>query len=226
MKIMELKDISKEYKNGAVVTPALSHITLSVEAGEFIAVMGASGSEKTTLLNILGCMDAPTAGAYYFKGQCLSEWKEKQLSAIRGHKISFVFQNFALIDDYTVYENVEIPLLKRNIPRHTRKEMTERALRAVGISDLSRKHPPHISGGQKQRAAIARAIVCGADVILADEPTGALDSRTGTGIMRIFSELNQSGKTIILITHDGKTAAYADRIIQLADGRIVNDEKI
>ena len=226
MQMIELKEISKEYRNDVVVTPALVNINLSIGSGEFIAVMGASGSGKTTLLNILGCMDVPTSGSYTFNGECLSALKEKQLSTIRGHKISFVFQNFALIDDYTVFENVEIPLLKRHIPKNARKKMVADALGAVGISDLSKKRPTHISGGQKQRVAIARAVACGADVILADEPTGALDSKTGAEIMGIFSELNRNGKTIILITHDDKIAAYAKRIIKISDGRITNDEAI
>lgn len=226
MAMIELKQIAKEYRSDAVVTPALSDIDLKMEAGEFIAIMGASGSGKTTLLNIIGCMDAPTAGTYLFDGRDLSHAKEKQLSSIRGRRIAFVFQHFALIDDYTVFENVEVPLLKQAMSRAERKKRVLTALEAVGILELARKKPTHISGGQKQRAAIARAIACGAEVILADEPTGALDSKTGKEIMGIFSELNATGKTIILITHDPQIASYAKRLITIQDGRILSDEQI
>lgn len=226
MAMVELKQISKEYRSDAVVTPALSDINLKIEAGEFIAIMGASGSGKTTLLNIIGCMDAPTAGTYLFDGMDLSRAKENQLSSIRGRKIAFVFQHFALIDDYTVFENVEVPLLKQAMTKAERKKSVLTALEAVGIPELAKKKPTHISGGQKQRAAIARAIACGAEVILADEPTGALDSKTGKEIMWIFSELNARGKTIILITHDAQIASYAKRMITIQDGRILSDEQI
>ena len=226
MEIIELKHIAKEYRSDSVVTPALSDIDLSIEKGEFIAIMGASGSGKTTLLNIIGCMDVPTFGTYFFDGVELSREKEKILSSIRGKRIAFVFRHFALIDDYTVFENVEIPLLKQPIPKSERKKKVTNALKTVGITDLSKKKPTHISGGQKQRAAIARAIACGAEVILADEPTGALDSKTGKEIMGIFSELNASGKTVILITHDTQVASYAKRLITIRDGRILSDEKI
>lgn len=226
MAIIELKHISKEYRSDAIVTPALSDIDLKIEAGEFVAVMGASGSGKTTLLNIIGCMDIPTAGTYLFDGMDLSRRKEKQLSSIRGKRIAFVFQHFALIDDYTVFENVEVPLLNQGISKSERKKKVQSALKTVGILELAKKKPIHISGGQKQRVAIARAIACGADAILADEPTGALDSKTGKEIMQIFSELNAAGKTIILITHDRQIASYANRLITIQDGRILKDEQI
>lgn len=226
MALIELKNISKEYRNDMVVTSALSGVDLCVDAGEFVAVMGTSGSGKTTLLNIVGCMDVPTSGIYLFNQEDLSRVREKKLSSIRGYNVSFVFQHFALIDDYTVYENVEVPLIKRPISRSARKKMVLDALNTVGILKLAKKKPSHISGGQKQRVAIARAIACGADVILADEPTGALDSATGKEIMRIFVELNEAGKTIILITHDRQIASYAHRLITIQDGRIQNDESI
>ena len=188
--------------------------------------MGASGSGKTTLLNIIGCMDIPTTGTYLFDGMDLSLSRERQLSSIRGKRIAFVFQHFALIDDYTAFENVEVPLIKQNYAKAERKKKVLSALKAVGISELARKRPVHISGGQKQRVAIARAIACGADIILADEPTGALDSKTGKEIMRLFSDLNNAGKTIILITHDRQIASYAKRLITIQDGRILKDEQI
>ncbi len=226
MAIIELKHITKEYRTGVVVTPALSDINLKIEAGEFVAIMGASGSGKTTLLNIIGCMDIPTAGTYLFDSKDLSREKEKLLSLVRGKRTAFVFQHFALIDDYTVFENVEVPLMKQAISKAERKKKVMSALKTVGISELAGRKPIRISGGQKQRAAIARAIACGADVILADEPTGALDSKTGKEIMQIFSELNTAGKTIILITHDKQAAFYAKRLITIHDGRILSDEQI
>ena len=226
MAIIELKQITKEYRSDAIVTPALTDIDLSIEKGEFVAIMGASGSGKTTLLNIIGCMDIPTTGTYLFDGTDLSLSNEAQLSSIRGKRIAFVFQHFALIDDYTVFENIEVPLMKQSSTKAERKKKVSAALKTVGISELAKKKPIHISGGQKQRVAIARAIACGADIILADEPTGALDSKTGKEIMQLFSELNAAGKTIILITHDRQIASYANRLITIQDGRILKDEQI
>lgn len=226
MAIIDLKHIAKEYRSDAIVTPALTDIDLSIDTGEFVAIMGASGSGKTTLLNIIGCMDIPTTGTYLFDGMDLSLSRERQLSSIRGKRIAFVFQHFALIDDYTAFENVEVPLIKQNYAKAERKKKVLAALKAVGISELARKRPVHISGGQKQRVAIARAIACGADIILADEPTGALDSKTGKEIMQLFSDLNIAGKTIILITHDRQIASYAKRLITIQDGRILKDEQI
>lgn len=226
MAVIELKGITKEYHNDSVVTSALSDIDLKIEEGEFIAIMGASGSGKTTLLNIIGCMDIPTGGEYLFDKEELIRAKDKRLSSVRGKRISFVFQHFALIDDYTVFENVEIPLLKQAVSKSERKKKVMSALELVGISELAKKKPTHISGGQKQRVAIARAIVCGAEIILADEPTGALDSKTGEEIMRLFQELNAMGKTIILITHDNNIASCAKRLITIQDGRILRDEEI
>lgn len=226
MAIIDLKHIAKEYRSDTIVTPALTDIDLSIDTSEFVAIMGASGSGKTTLLNIIGCMDIPTTGTYLFDGMDLSLSRERQLSSIRGKRIAFVFQHFALIDDYTVFENVEVPLIKQNYAKAERKKKVLAALKAVGISELARKRPVHISGGQKQRVAIARAMACGADIILADEPTGALDSKTGKEIMRLFSDLNNAGKTIILITHDRQIASYAKRLITIQDGRILKDEQI
>lgn len=226
MAMIELKHLTKEYRNDDLVTPALSDIDLKIEAGEFISIMGASGSGKTTLLNIIGCMDTPTSGTYLFDGTDLSHKKERELSSLRGRRIAFVFQHFALIDDYTVLENVEVPLITQPLSKAERKRKVLSALNAVGIAALAKKKPIHISGGQKQRVAIARAIACGADILLADEPTGALDSKTGKEIMRKFSELNAAGKTVILITHDRQISSYAKRLITIQDGRIINDEQI
>ena len=225
MAMIELAEITKEYRNDDVVTPALNGINLKIDQGEFVAIMGTSGSGKTTLLNIIGCMDIPTTGEYRFSGEDLSNANEKRLSAVRGSQIAFVFQHFALINSYTVYENVEVPLLKQPMPKAERRKRVTAALNAVGISELAKKLPSHISGGQKQRVAIARAIASGADVILADEPTGALDSKTGQEIIHLFLKLNSAGKTIVLITHDRHIASFAQRIVTIRDGRITDNEK-
>lgn len=224
--MIELKGIVREYRNGDVVTPALTGIDLCIGKGEFAAVMGASGSGKTTLLHIMGCMDAPTSGTYRLDGEHLERASEKRLSAIRGQKISFVFQHFALLEDCTAAENVALPLLRQRMSGAERRAKVLAALELVGIADLARRKPSQLSGGQKQRTAIARAIVCGADILLADEPTGALDSRTGAEIMGVFQELNRMVKTIVIITHDRQVASCANRLIEMQDGRIIHDEAI
>lgn len=224
--MIELKGIVREYRNGDVVTPALTGIDLCIGKGEFAAVMGASGSGKTTLLHIMGCMDAPTSGTYRLDGEHLERASEKRLSAIRGQKISFVFQHFALLEDCTAAENVALPLLRQRMSGAERRAKVLAALEQVGIADLAHRKPSQLSGGQKQRTAIARAIVCGADILLADEPTGALDSRTGAEIMGVFQELNRMGKTIVIITHDRQVASCANRLIEMQDGRIIHDEAI
>ena len=224
--MIELKGIVREYRNGDVVTPALTGIDLCIGKGEFAAVMGASGSGKTTLLHIMGCMDAPTSGIYRLDGEHLERASEKRLSAIRGQKISFVFQHFALLEDCTAAENVALPLLRQRMSGAERRAKVLAALEQVGIADLARRKPSQLSGGQKQRTAIARAIVCGADILLAYEPTGALASRTGAEIMGVFQELNRMGKTIVIITHDRQVASCANRLIEMQDGRIIHDEAI
>ena len=224
--MIELKGIVREYRNGDIVTPALTGIDLCIGKGEFAAVMGASGSGKTTLLHIMGCMDAPTSGIYRLDGEHLERASEKRLSAIRGQKISFVFQHFALLEDCTAAENVALPLLRQRMSGAERRATVLAALEQVGIADLAHRKPSQLSGGQKQRTAIAWAMVCGADILLADEPTGALDSRTGAEIMGVFQELNRMGKTIVIITHDRQVASCANRLIEMQDGRIIHDEAI
>ena len=187
---------------------------------------GRFGSGKTTLLHIMGCMDAPTSGIYRLDGEHLERASEKRLSAIRGQKISFVFQHFALLEDCTAAENVALPLLRQRMSGAERRAKVLAALEQVGIAGLARRKPSQLSGGQKQRTAIARAMVCGADILLADEPTGALDSRTGAEIMGVFQELNRMGKTIVIITHDRQVASCANRLIEMQDGRIIHDEAI
>lgn len=222
--MIELKNICKEYHSGGAVK-ALKDVNLKIRPGEFVAVMGASGSGKTTLLNIIGCMDRPTSGEYFLGGCKVDTASAGRTARIRGKKIAFVFQYFALIEDYTVLENVMISLLKQKIPQKDRVKRALKALEQVGIADLARKKAADISGGQKQRAAIARATACRAEIILADEPTGALDSESGRQVMDLFCRLNKQGKTIMLITHDANIAAFAHRVITISDGRIIKDEK-
>ena len=219
--MIRLKNISKRYTFGEAVTNALSDVSLDIANGEFVAVMGASGSGKSTLLNIIGCMDTPTDGDYYLDDRNVLKLKSKELSEIRNGKITFVFQNFALMEKYTAYENIELPLLNRRIPASQRRNKIGEAAARLGIEAQLRKLPKQMSGGQQQRVALARALASGADIILADEPTGALDKKTGTELMKIFKELNSAGKTIIIVTHDHAVAEYAERIITISDGRII-----
>lgn len=221
--MIELKNISKQYVFEDNTVNALHDVSLCIQSGEFIAIMGASGSGKSTLLNIIGCMDIPSKGQYIMDNQEVSSWNKNQLSKIRNKKISFVFQNFALMEKYTAYENIELPLEIRHIPFYQRKKEVIKAAKQLGIEEQLGKFPRQMSGGQQQRVALARALVSGADIILADEPTGALDHATGIELMQIFVKLNQAGKTIIMVTHDESVANYANRIIRLADGRICHE---
>lgn len=218
--MIELVDISKIYKNGEQETVALKDVSLTIEAGEFVVIMGTSGSGKSTLLHILGCMDKPTKGTYMLKGEDITHFKSRKLSKIRKSKITFVFQNFALMEKYTAYENIELPLLHRGISTRQRKKIILDAARQLGIESQLYKLPKEMSGGQQQRVALARALVSGADIILADEPTGALDHATSMELMSILKECNQSGKTIIIVTHDKEVAEFADRVIKIEDGKL------
>lgn len=219
--MIKLVDVSKIYKTKSVETPALNDVTLEIEDGKWIAIMGTSGSGKSTLLNIIGCMDKPTSGEYYLNDEAIHKVSDGLLHNIRKKEISFIFQNFALMNQYTVYENVELPLKIKNFPAKKRKSIAFEALEAVGIKELASKRPNEISGGQQQRCAIARAIASGNNIILADEPTGALDAKTGKEIMEMFKKLHEMGKTIIMVTHDKNIADYAEQIIHIEDGEIV-----
>lgn len=219
--MIQLKDITKIYKTKKVETPALNGISLEIEDGSWVAVMGTSGSGKSTLLNIIGCMDKPTAGEYYLDDEAVHQASDNALHDIRKRKISFVFQGFALMNQYTIYENVELPLKIKNIPARKRKKQVLEALDSVGIKDQAAKKPGEVSGGQQQRCAIARALASENNIILADEPTGALDAKTGKEVMEILNGLHEMGKTIIMVTHDKNIADYAERIICIEDGRIV-----
>ncbi len=219
--MIHLKNISKQYTLGDVITNALNNVSLTISGGEFVAIMGASGSGKSTLLNIIGCMDTPTGGEYFLDGRNVSELNSRELSSIRNTKITFVFQNFALMEKYTAFENIELPLVNRRVPANERRHIIEKAAARLGITEQLRKLPKQMSGGQQQRVAIARALASGADIILADEPTGALDKKTGIELMETLKELNSDGKTIIIVTHDPNVAGYANRVITISDGRII-----
>ena len=219
--MIELVDIKKDYVNKNLVTHALQGISLRVEKGTMLAIMGASGSGKSTLLNIIGGMDRATSGKYLFQGKEITNLKEKEMHAFRKKNISFVFQNFALLDKYTIYENVELPLRARKIG--DKKQKVLECLDMMGISELKDKLPTEVSGGQQQRCAIARAIVAGSQLVLADEPTGALDKNTGKAIMEILKGLKESGKTILVVTHDPMVASYSDRIVYIEDGHIIDN---
>ncbi|ACL21818.1 ABC transporter related [Desulfitobacterium hafniense DCB-2] len=221
MNIIELKEIYKIYGKSDYRTIALNNINLAIEKGDFLAIMGPSSSGKSTFLNILGCMDVPTSGEYYLNGVLINSQSDRALSNIRNHTVSFIFQNFALLKDYSLYENIELPLLHRKIPSKQKKEKIMHYSSKLGINSILRKKPQETSGGQQQRAAIARALVCESEVILADEPTGALDQKTGENLLLLLKQINQEGKTILIVTHDSKTANYANKIITINDGEIV-----
>ncbi len=220
--MIKLIHIKKDYTEGGVVTNALKDINLEVKDGEFVAIMGASGSGKSTLLHILGGMDKLTSGEYYYNDEAVHDMSMGRLNIFRRDHVSFVFQNAALMKYYTVAENIEMPLLSMNVGKKERKKIIEEKMEAVGIAHLAKKLPIHISGGEQTRTAIARALAGDNELLLADEPTGALDQTTGKEIMEVFKKVHEMGKTIILITHDPNVAAYADRIIRIEDGKIIN----
>jgi len=220
--LITISNICKLYNQGENQIPALNDVSISVEEGEFIAIVGQSGSGKSTLMNILGCLDTPTSGDYYLNGENVAGMNEKQLTEIRNSQIGFVFQGFNLISGLDALENVELPLLYRGVPRAERRRLAQEALNEVGLADRERHKPFQMSGGQQQRVAIARAIAAKPPLILADEPTGNLDSKSGEAIMHILNSLNAEGRTIILITHDDKIARTADRMVQIQDGKIVS----
>ncbi len=215
--MIELKNISKIYKSEEVFY-ALRDVNLKIQDGEFVAVTGPSGSGKSTLLNILGFMDMFSEGQYLFNGSDISSLSKTQIHMLRKQNISYIFQNFAMMGHYTIGENVEIPLIAQGMGRRSRKQKVRESLEKVGILDQIDKLPAKVSGGQKQRCAIARALASGAGILLADEPTGSLDSKSGEEIMNLFEQLHMEGKTIILVTHDPKIAEKADRIIRVEDG--------
>lgn len=222
--LIEIKNVYKIYNAGPNEVRALDGVTLDVCKGEFLAIIGHSGSGKSTLMNIVGCLDMPTSGEYILGGEKVANLGDRRLSEIRNRQIGFIFQNFNLIPSLSAFENVELPLLYRGINRDERRCLAKEALERVGLGKRIDHRPCEMSGGQQQRVAIARAIAARPPVILADEPTGNLDTRSGGDIMRILKELNSEGKTVILITHDTTIAAQAKRVVRIMDGSVVEDK--
>lgn len=214
------EELHKHYKVGGVTVRALDGVELDIADGEFVTVVGASGSGKSTLMNILGCLDTPTSGRYFLDDKEVGTLSDSELSDIRRHRIGFIFQSFNLIAGLTALENVELPLLYRKIPKKRREDIALAALESVGLSDRALHRPSELSGGQQQRVAIARAIAADPQMILADEPCGNLDSRSGAEVLDILTRLNESGKTIIMITHNEETAKKARRLIRIVDGKL------
>jgi len=223
--ILELRNIYKDYIQGKMTVPVLKNISLSVEEGEYVAIMGPSGSGKTTLMNLIGCLDRPTLGEFYLDGQDILQYKDKAMSDLRLKSIGFVFQNFHLLPRQSALDNVALPLTYAGVSRKERRDLALAALDRVGLADRVEFKPTQLSGGQKQRVAIARAMVNNPKILLADEPTGALDSKTGKQIMELFQKLNREGMTVVMITHDAEIASYAGRKILLLDGELVQEEK-
>jgi putative ABC transport system ATP-binding protein len=222
--VIEIRNLSKDYRVGNVVVHALKGVSLEIERGDFVAIMGPSGSGKSTLMNVLGCLDKPDSGTYKLDGGVVNELDRDRLAEIRNNKIGFVFQQFNLLHRTSAVENVELPLLYSDVTSRDRHARAVRALKSVGLERFARNHPTQLSGGQQQRVAIARALVNSPRILLADEPTGALDSRTGIEIMSIFQDLNRdSGITLVVVTHDKDIASYANRNIHFKDGRLVKD---
>ncbi|NQZ88257.1 MAG: ABC transporter ATP-binding protein [Colwellia sp.] len=222
--MIKITNLSRIFRTLDLETAALSNINLTVNAGEFVAIMGPSGCGKSTLLSILGMLDSPTSGSFAFDGCNIADYNEKQLTLLRKASIGFVFQSFNLIDELTVYENVELPLQYQKISKGERKKRVEAILKRVGIDHRSDHLPQQLSGGQQQRVAVARALVINPRLILADEPTGNLDSKNGDEVMAMLRELNKEGTTVIMVTHSEKEGNYADRLVRLLDGQIMLDK--
>jgi len=223
--VIDLQDVHKTYQMGSVSVPALRGVSLRVERGEYVAIMGASGSGKTTLMNILGCLDTPTSGIYRLNGLDVRGIDEDTLCDLRNRFIGFVFQSFNLIPRTRAVANVELPLSYGGVPRKLRRNRALEAMRAVGLGDRIDHAPAELSGGQQQRVAVARALVTNPAMILADEPTGNLDTHSGAEVLRLFERLSAAGRTIILITHEEEVAAHARRVIRVRDGQIVDDSR-
>ncbi len=224
--MIDLKDIYKIYETGDTEVHALDGINLHINKGEFVAIVGQSGSGKSTCMNIIGCLDVPTSGTYILDGIDVSTMTDDELSYIRNEELGFIFQQYNLIQKLTVLNNVELPLIYRHIPKEERESLARKALEKVGLSGKEDRYPQQLSGGQQQRVSIARALAGSPSVILADEPTGALDSKTGIEVLELIKELNEEGNTIILVTHDNGIAEKAKRIVRIQDGKIIEDRII
>ena len=223
--LIELKDIMKTYVMGDNIVHALNHVDVTIDYGEFTAIMGASGSGKSTMMNILGCLDRPTSGEYYLDGKEIAGYNDDELAHTRNAKIGFVFQNFNLLSKLTAQANVALPLIYAGVSEEERMERAKRALEAVGLGDRLDHKPMEMSGGQRQRVAIARALINDPPVIMADEPTGNLDTKSSYEIMDIFKKMNEQGKTVIMVTHEPDIAAYCKRVLVMRDGKLVSDER-
>jgi putative ABC transport system ATP-binding protein len=223
--MIKIENLTKTYKMGDNVINALNNVSLEIKQHEFVAIIGPSGSGKSTLMNMLGCLDTPTFGTYYLDGQEVSKLNDDELANIRNRKIGFIFQGFNLLDKLTAIENVELPLIYQGVGARERLKKSQEALENVGLGERIHHKPSELSGGQQQRVAVARALVSEAPIILADEPSGNLDSKSGAELMNIFAELHKKGCTIIIITHDDKVAHCAKRIIRIQDGEIIEDKE-
>ncbi|MCC2617030.1 ABC transporter ATP-binding protein [Aestuariibacter halophilus] len=221
--MITLNNLSRVYQTDQVETMALNNVSVDIQAGEFVAIMGPSGCGKSTLLNIIGMLDNPSSGEYLFNGENIATYNEARLANLRKHNIGFIFQNFNLIDELTVQENIELALLYHNVPAHERRERVANVMDKVGIAHRARHMPSQLSGGQQQRVAVARAVVGGQSMILADEPTGNLDSTHGQEVMEMLQGLNDEGTTIIMVTHSPSHADFARRTIHLFDGHVVTE---
>jgi putative ABC transport system ATP-binding protein len=221
--LIDIRDITKVYQMGLQEVHALDGISLQVDRGEYVAIMGPSGSGKSTLMNLIGCLDTPTSGSYVLNGREVARMSDDELAAIRNQEIGFVFQTFNLLPRTDALHQVELPLVYSGLPRKERRDRAIKALEAVSLADRMTHHPSELSGGQRQRVAVARALINDPSILLADEPTGNLDSGTGAEIMSLFDELNAKGNTIVLVTHEEDIAAHARRIVRLLDGRIRDD---
>jgi putative ABC transport system ATP-binding protein len=222
--MIKTENLNKIFRTEEVETSALNQVDLHIEKGEFVAIMGPSGCGKSTLLNIIGLLDNPTSGEYYFDGKEVGSFKERHRTLLRKGNIGFVFQSFNLIDELNVFENVELPLIYLNLSSRQRKEMVEKVLERMNISHRKKHFPQQLSGGQQQRVAIARAVVANPKLILADEPTGNLDSKNGLEVMNLLTELNREGTTIVMVTHSLHDAGFAHRIVNLFDGQVITEE--
>ncbi|MHB9144404.1 MAG: ABC transporter ATP-binding protein [Symbiobacteriia bacterium] len=224
--MIEIRGLDKTYRTGSLAVHALRSVDLIVTGGEFVSIMGPSGSGKTTLMNLLGALDRPTGGLYRLAGEEVSQLDDNQLADVRNRRIGFVFQSFNLLPKLTALENVELPLMYRGIKPRDRHKAAVESLTAVGLANRLHHQPKELSGGQMQRVAVARALAGHPDILLADEPTGNLDSRSGEEVMLLFQELNRDGATIVVVTHDERIAAHTKRVVRLRDGRIVADESV